>query len=242
MTGQGNGQPGNGQPGYAQPGNGQSAFVITVDGPSAAGKGTLARRLARHFGFAFLDTGALYRGVGLGVSRQGLDPADESVAIAAAEGLRPEILEDPALRDEATSRAASVVAAIPGVRAAILNWQRDFARRPPNSCTGAVLDGRDIGTVVCPDATAKLFITASVEARAQRRLKELQARQLQQGGETAIYARVLQDMQERDTRDQGRSISPTKPAADALIIDTSDLTADQVFDQALAFIASKMKA
>jgi len=219
-----------------------SSFVITVDGPSAAGKGTLARRLAAHFGFAFLDTGALYRGVGLTVLRQGLDPADESAAIAAAEGLRADILGDPALRDEATSRAASVVAAIPGVRAAILNWQRDFASRPPNACKGAVLDGRDIGTVVCPGAQAKLFITASLEARAQRRLKELQARQLQQGGETAIYARVLQDMQERDARDQGRSISPTKAAADAQIIDTSDLTADQVFDQALAFIARKMKA
>jgi cytidylate kinase len=219
-----------------------SSFVITVDGPSAAGKGTLARRLAAHFGFAFLDTGALYRGVGLTVLRQGLDPADESAAIAAAEGLRADILGDPALRDEATSRAASVVAAIPGVRAAILNWQRDFASRPPNACGGAVLDGRDIGTVVCPGAQAKLFITASLEARAQRRLKELQARQLQQGGETAIYARVLQDMQERDARDQGRSISPTKAAADAQIIDTSDLTADQVFDQALAFIARKMKA
>ncbi len=214
-----------------------TAFVITVDGPSAAGKGTLARRLAAHFGFAFLDTGGLYRGVGLAVLRQGQDPADEKAAIAAAEALRPEILSDPALRDEATSRAASIVAAIPGVRAAILNWQRDFAARPPNSGRGAVLDGRDIGTVVCPDAAAKLFITASVEARAQRRFKELQGR-----GEKAIYARVLQDMQERDARDQGRSISPTKAAADAKIIDTSDLTADQVFDQALAFVASKMKA
>lgn len=219
-----------------------TAFVITVDGPSAAGKGTLARRLAAHFGFAFLDTGALYRGVGLTVLRQGGDPADEKAAIAAARGLRPEILGDPALRDEATSRAASIIAAIPGVRAAILNWQRDFAHQPPNGGSGAVLDGRDIGTVVCPDAPAKLFITASPEARARRRLKELQGRQLQQGGGTAIYARVLQDMQERDARDQGRSISPTKAAADARIIDTSDLTADQVFDQALAFVMSKMTA
>lgn len=214
-----------------------SSFVITVDGPSAAGKGTLARRLAAHFGYAFLDTGALYRGVGLAVLRQGRNPADEKSAVAAAEALRPEILADPALRDEATSRAASIVAAIPGVRAAILNWQREFASRPPNGGGGAVLDGRDIGTVVCPDAPAKLFITASLEARAQRRLKELQGR-----GETAIYARVLQDMQERDARDQGRSISPTKAAADAMIIDTSDLTADQVFDQALAFVTRKMKA
>lgn len=218
-----------------------SSFVITVDGPSAAGKGTLARRLAAHFGFDFLDTGGLYRGVGLAVLRQAKDPADETAAIAAAEALRPDLLGDPALREEATSRAASIVAAIPGVRAAILNWQRDFAANPPKSGRGAVLDGRDIGTVVCPAAQAKLFITASVEARARRRFKELQAR-LQEGGEKAIYARVLQDMQERDARDQGRSISPTKAAADAQIIDTSDLTADQVFDQALAFVMSKMNA
>jgi cytidylate kinase len=218
-----------------------SSFVITVDGPSAAGKGTLARRLAAHFGFDFLDTGGLYRGVGLAVLRAGKDPADETAAIAAAAALRPDLLGDPALREEATSRAASIVAAIPGVRAAILNWQRDFAASPPKSGRGAVLDGRDIGTVVCPAAQAKLFITASVEARARRRFKELQAR-LQEGGEKAIYARVLQDMQERDARDQGRSISPTKAAADAQIIDTSDLTADQVFDQALAFVMSKMNA
>jgi cytidylate kinase len=212
-------------------------FVITVDGPSAAGKGTLARRLAAHFGFDFLDTGALYRGVGLSALRQGLDPADEKAATAAAKALKPEILADPALRAEATSSAASKVAAIPSVRAAILNWQRDFARNAARDSGGAVLDGRDIGTVVCPDADAKLFITASLEARADRRAKELQGR-----GETAIYARVLQDMQERDARDQGRSISPTKPATDALIIDTSGLTADQVFERALAFIATKMKA
>lgn len=214
-----------------------TAFVITVDGPSAAGKGTLARRLAGHFGFDFLDTGGLYRGVGLTVLRAGQDPADEKTAIAAAEALKAELLSDPALRDEATGRAASVVAAIPGVRAALLNWQRDFAARPPKSGRGAVLDGRDTGTVVCPAAQAKLFISASMEARAQRRFKELQGR-----GEKAIYARVLQDMQERDARDQGRSIAPTKAAEDAKVIDTSDLTADQVFDQALAFVMSKMTA
>ena len=213
------------------------AFIITVDGPSAAGKGTLAKRLARHFGFAFLDTGALYRGVGLALLRQGHNPADPEKAVAAAKALQPAILNDPELRTEAASQAASIVAAIPGVRAAILNWQRDFARRPPNGSGGSVLDGRDTGTVVCPDAPAKLFITASAEARALRRFRELQAR-----GETAIYARVLQDMQERDARDRARPISPTKAAEDAETIDTSDLTADQVFDQALAFVTSKMKA
>jgi cytidylate kinase len=212
-------------------------FVVTVDGPSAAGKGTLARRLASHYGFEFLDTGSLYRGAALAVLRQGLDPADETAATTAAKALKADILGDPAIRAETTSAAASKVAAIPSVRAAILNWQRDFARDAARNSGGAVLDGRDIGTVVCPGADAKLFITASPEARAERRVKELQAR-----GERAIYARVLQDMQERDARDQGRSISPTKPATDALIIDTSDLTADQVFERALAFIESKMKA
>src|SRR5690242_18568537 len=215
----------------------KSGFVITVDGPSAAGKGTLARRLASRYGFEFLDTGSLYRGAALSVLRQGLDPADENAATAAARALKPAILGDPEIRAETTSAASSKLAAIPSVRAAILNWQRDFARDAARNSGGAVLDGRDIGTVVCPDADAKLFITASAEARAERRVKELQAR-----GETAIYARVLQDMQERDARDQGRSISPTKPATDALIIDTSDLTADQVFERALAFIESKMKA
>jgi CMP/dCMP kinase len=215
----------------------KAAFIITIDGPSAAGKGTLAKRLAQYFGFAFLDTGALYRGVALTLLRQGHDPADTEKAIAAAKALKPDILSDPELRTEATSLAASVVAAIPGVRDAVLYWQRDFAHRPPNGSRGAVLDGRDIGTVVCPDAPAKLFITASVEARARRRFQELQAR-----GETAIYARVLQDMQERDARDRARPISPTKAAENAETIDTSDLTADQVFDQALAFVTSKMNA
>jgi CMP/dCMP kinase len=158
------------------PGSKKRGFVITVDGPSAAGKGTLARRLASHFGFEFLDTGSLYRGVGLSVLRQGLDPADEKAATAAAKALQPDLLGDPAIRSESTSAAASKVAAIPSVRAAILNWQRDFARDAASTSGGAVLDGRDIGTVVCPDADAKLFITASVQARADRRVKELQAR------------------------------------------------------------------
>ena len=209
-------------------------LVIAVDGPSAAGKGTLARRIADHYRLAYLDSGLLYRGVGLTLLRQGIDPAEESKAILAAEQFRPDILEDAELRSEAAGDMASRVAAIPGVRKALIGWQRAFARSPGEGLEGAVIDGRDIGTVIAPDATAKLFVTATIEARAQRRFKELQER-----GEGAIYARVLQDMIARDARDQARSTSPLKAATDALVIDTSGLSADQVFDRAKAFIDLK---
>jgi cytidylate kinase len=212
------------------------SLIIALDGPAAAGKGTLARRLAGHYRLAYLDTGALYRAVGVAVLRQGLDPAQESAAVAAAETLSPALLGDPEIRTEAGGQAASKVAAIPAVRAALLDWQRRFAAQPPagadgRAAAGAILDGRDIGTVVCPDAPVKLFITASMEARAQRRFKELQEK-----GAGAIYARVLQDMQERDARDQERAVAPLTAAPDALVIDTSAMTADQVFDQAVAYI------
>jgi cytidylate kinase len=212
------------------------SLTIALDGPAAAGKGTLARRLAGHYRLAYLDTGALYRAVGVAVMRQGLDPSQESAAVAAAEKLSPALLTDPEIRTEAGGQAASKVAAIPAVRAALLDWQRRFAAQPPAGAdgaamAGAILDGRDIGTVVCPDARIKLFITASMEARAQRRFKELQEK-----GPGAIYARVLQDMQERDARDQERAVAPLAAAPDALVIDTSAMTADQVFDQAIAYI------
>jgi cytidylate kinase len=211
-------------------------FVIALDGPAAAGKGTLARRLAEKYRLAYLDTGSLYRGVGVAVLRQGLDPATESAATAAAKQLDPAILTDPEIRSELGGQAASKVGAIPAVRQALLDWQRHFANHPPagpdgTPRQGAILDGRDIGTVVCPDAKVKLFVTASTEARAQRRFKELQEK-----GPGAIYARVLQDMQERDARDQERAVAPMLPAADALVIDTSALNADQVFDLAIAHI------
>ena len=211
-------------------------LVIALDGPAAAGKGTLARRLAEHYSLAYLDSGTLYRGVGLAVLRQGLDPANETTATAAAVALQPEILAEPEIRVEATSQAASKVAAIPGVRAALLDWQRRFAAHPPAGRTGAVLDGRDIGTVVCPTAKVKIFITATVEARARRRFNELQEK-----GESVIYARVLEDMRERDARDTVRSTSPMKPADDALIIDTSALDADQVFERARAYIDRRLQ-
>jgi len=214
-----------------------AALVIAVDGPSAAGKGTLARRLATHYRLRFLDSGLLYRGVALALSRQGIDSEDESAAIEAARQFQPDLLEDPNLRAESVGELASRVAAIPGVRQALLHWQREFATSLTPGMQGAVIDGRDIGTVICPDATAKIFITATTEARAERRFKELQER-----GEGAIYARVLQDMIARDARDQARSASPLRAAPDALVIDTSRLSADQVFDRAKAFIDLKIAA
>ncbi|MDH3235804.1 MAG: (d)CMP kinase [Alphaproteobacteria bacterium] len=206
-------------------------MIVTIDGPAAAGKGTLARRLALALGLAYLDTGALYRAVGLSVLRAGGDPADKAAAVEAAENLDRSILDEPELRGDAAANAASKVAAIPAVRKELLVFQRDFAANPPAGKKGAVLDGRDIGTVVCPDADVKLFITASAEARAERRLKELQAR-----GIEAIYATVLQDMKERDARDQARAVAPLVPAEDAHILDTTDLDVDEAFEQALAIV------
>lgn len=208
-------------------------MIIAIDGPAAAGKGTLARRLARHFGLAVLDTGLLYRAVGLKVVRQGDDPSDAAAAAAAAQGLGPGDLEVSDLRGEAVAAAASKVAAIPAVRAALLDFQKNFADHPPGSAKGAVLDGRDIGTVVCPDADAKIFITASVEVRARRRLKELRDRGLE-----AIPSRVLHDMKERDARDSGRHAAPLVPAKDAFVLDTSDVDAAQAFAAALDHIKS----
>jgi cytidylate kinase len=199
-------------------------LTIAIDGPAAAGKGTLARRLAAEYNLAYLDSGSLYRGTALTLLRANREAPDEPAAVAAAQKLQPELLSDPELRAEATGRLASKVAAIPAVRAALLDWQRGFAKAPPAGKRGAVLDGRDIGTVVLPDAMVKFYITASDEARAMRRFQELQAK-----GENAIYARVLEDMRERDSRDTARSTAPMRPAEDALIIDTSALDADQVF-------------
>jgi cytidylate kinase len=208
--------------------------IVAVDGPAASGKGTLARRLARHFGFAYLDTGLLYRAVGMAVLRAGGDPADPEAAAKAARALEPTALADPELRGDRAAGAASQVAAIPAVRRELLDLQRDFAKSPPDGATGAVLDGRDIGTVVCPDARAKLFVTASLEARAERRLKELRER-----GVEAIHSRVLEDMQERDARDRKRAASPLVPAADAYVLDTTELDADAAFAQALDYINSR---
>lgn len=207
-------------------------MIIAIDGPAAAGKGTLARRLAAHFGLAFLDTGGLYRAVGAKVLRAGKSPKDTAAAKVAAESLTAGDLQAPELRSEPVSEAASIVAAQPAVRAALLDFQRSFARRPPGGEKGAVLDGRDIGTVICPEPDViKFFVFASLEARAQRRFQELQAR-----GDSATYARVQQDMIDRDQRDQSRGIAALKPAPDAYSLDTTGLNPDEVFQAALEHI------
>ena len=195
--------------------------VIAVDGPAASGKGTLARRLAAYYGLRHLDTGLVYRAVGLKVLHQGLDPVAAAKAVALAD------LDGSELRGEEVGNAASKVAAIPEVRTALRSLQRRFAEVPP----GAVLDGRDIGTVVFPDAGAKIFIDASPEVRAERRHRELIGR-----GVASIYSRVLQDMKARDARDRGRDVAPLTPARGAFVIDSSKLDADGVFALAVAYI------
>ncbi len=210
-------------------------MIIAIDGPSAAGKGTLARRLAAALDFAFLDTGLIYRAVGAKVLARGLAPADGAAAAREAADLRSQDLERADLRAEPVSQAASEVAAHREVRAALLAFQRRFAAAPPGGKAGAVLDGRDIGTVVCPDAEVKVFLTASVEARAERRSKELRER-----GEEAIYPRVLQEMQDRDTRDSGRAAAPLKPADDAIVLDTTEMDSDAVFETVLAVAQARL--
>lgn len=208
--------------------------VIAIDGPAAAGKGTLARRVAAELGFDYLDTGLIYRAVGMNVDRAGFDPADPARAGEAARDLQPEDLQADDLRGDDAAQAASKVAAIPDVRAALLDFQRRFAARPPSG-KGAVLDGRDIGTVVCPDAGIKLYVTASAETRARRRLLELQGK-----GVATTFETVLDDMRQRDERDSQRAVAPLKPADDAHLLDTSDLDADAAFDAAIAFIRAKL--
>lgn len=205
-------------------------MIIAIDGPAGAGKSTIARRIAQHFGIAHLDTGSLYRAVALRALALG-DPADPAIAARAARALDLSLLEDHRLRDDDVTAVSSLVAAIPTVREALLGFQRDFAHRPG----GAVLDGRDIGTVVCPDADAKLFLTATPEARASRRSRELQG---DAGG--SIYHRVLADMNARDARDSVRHAAPLVAAADAIVIDTSSLDADAAFAAALAAIAGRL--
>ncbi len=211
--------------------------VIAIDGPAASGKGTLARRLAKHFDYAHLDTGLLYRAVGMACIPGGDDEIDAEAAADAARNLTPAQLEDPALRGEVAAIMSSKVAAIPAVREALVDFQRRFAAVPPGGKAGAILDGRDIGTVICPDADHKIFVSASAEARAERRVKELRDR-----GLDAIYARVLQDMKERDARDSSRSVAPLVPADDAFLLDTTSLDANAAFASALEFITSRNRS
>jgi len=198
------------------------SFTIAIDGPAAAGKGTISRAVAAHFGFDHLDTGLLYRAVGARMLAG-------DAPIAAAQALTPEDLAAPGLRSAEVAEAASKVAVIPEVRAALVQFQKDFARREP----GAVLDGRDIGTVICPEAEVKLFVTASAEVRAERRFLELREKD-----PTADYDQVLADVKARDERDSSRATAPLKPAEDAVLIDTSTLSIDEAVAAAIAAIST----
>ncbi|MBO9409959.1 MULTISPECIES: (d)CMP kinase [unclassified Ruegeria] len=202
------------------------SFTVAIDGPAAAGKGTISKGVAAHFGFAHLDTGLLYRAVGRR-TLEGMDP------IAAAQALTAEELQQGDLRTAEIAQAASKVAVIPEVRAALVDFQRAFAKR----AGGAVLDGRDIGTVICPNAEAKLFVTASAEVRAERRYLELSAK-----GANVTRDQVLADVRERDARDAERSTAPMKPAEDAVQLDTSDLSIEDALAQAIALIEQKKPA
>ena len=204
--------------------------IIAIDGPAAAGKGTLARRLAAELRLPYLDTGLLYRAVGRLVLDVGGDPSDPAMAEAAARRLEPTDLERGDLRGPAADAAASAVAAVPGVRAALLDFQRGFATKG-----GAVLDGRDIGTVIFPDAPAKLFVTASPAERARRRWLEVRAK-----GSDADLATVERDMRERDERDAARAAAPMRPADDAVVLDTSEMDAEAAFQAALAAVRARL--
>ncbi|MGE3067315.1 MAG: d(CMP) kinase [Hyphomicrobiaceae bacterium] len=206
-------------------------MIIAIDGPAASGKGTLARRIAAHFNLAYLDTGSLYRAVARDVRRSGGGTNDPVAAAAAARKLDPATLGDPGLRDPGVGEAASLVARVPEVRAALLEFQRAFARQPQ----GAVLDGRDIGTVVLPDADVKIFVTASPEVRARRRHLELVAR-----GEDITYEHVLDVIRRRDERDSGRETAPMRPASDAILLDTSDLDIEAALEAAVGSILRKI--
>jgi CMP/dCMP kinase len=204
--------------------------IIAIDGPAAAGKGTLARRLAATLGLPYLDTGLLYRAVGRRVLDVGGDPGDPAAAESAARSLRPVDLDRSDLRGPLADSAAASVAVIAGVRAALLAFQRDFAAR-----NGAVLDGRDIGTVIFPDADAKLFVTATLAERARRRWLELRAK-----GMDADIATVEEDMRQRDAKDAARATAPLRVADDAYQLDTSDMDAEAAFKSALAFIRTRV--
>jgi cytidylate kinase len=207
-----------------------TGLVIAVDGPAAAGKGTLARRVAATLGLAYLDTGLLYRATGRRVLDAAADPRDPAMAAAAARSLTPADLARGDLRGPEADLAASAVAAIPAVRAALLDWQRNFGRRH-----GAVLDGRDIGTVVFPEAPVKLFVTASLAERARRRFLELQAR-----GAAADPGRVAAELRARDEQDSNRTVAPLVPATDATVLDTTTLDADAAFAAAMVVIRQRL--
>lgn len=205
-------------------------MIIAVDGPTASGKGTISKELAKHFALPFLDTGLLYRAVAWTLSEQGGD-ADNAADALAACVFDGALLDNPGLRSEVVGGLASRVSVHPEVRRALDKRQKDFAYQP----AGAVLDGRDIGTVIAPDADAKLFVTASSEARAVRRYEEMKRR-----GERVNFDDILADILQRDDRDQNRTMAPLKPAADAVLLDTTNLTIDAAIQQAIALVNAKI--
>lgn len=210
-----------------------AGLVIAVDGPAASGKGTLARRLSAHYGLPYLDTGLLYRMVARAMLDAGHAIGDAQAAAAVVSTFRDDGFAEDSLRGREIGEAASVVAAMPAVRSGLIERQRRFAAQP----AGAVLDGRDIGTVICPQARAKLFVTATPEVRAARRHKELAGR-----GETATFEGILADIRRRDARDSGRSDAPLKAAEDAIILDTSALTVDEAVAAAIDIVELRRKA
>lgn len=208
-------------------------MIVAVDGPLASGKGTIARALADRFGLPHLDTGSLYRATGLAVIEAGLDASDAEGCAALARKLDIAAIDEDRIRTAEAGAMASKVAAIPQVRDALFELQRDFATRPG----GAILDGRDIGTVICPDADVKLFVTAEAETRARRRWEELRAK-----GETLSFETMLEQTRERDRRDAGRPDAPMKPAEDATLLDTSSLSIDAAVATAIRIVENRQKA
>jgi cytidylate kinase len=202
-------------------------MIIAIDGPAASGKGTLGSRLARHYGFRHLDTGLLYRAVAKALIDAGTSPQDKDAAVKAARALDHAHLDRHALQSDAIGTAASIVSAVPEVRAVLLEYQRAFAAKPP----GAVLDGRDIGTVIAPQAEVKIFLVAAAEERARRRMKEMEKR-----GEKADFDGILADIQARDERDTCRAVSPLKPAPDAHLLDTTHLDIDAAIRAAIDIV------
>ena len=213
-----------------------SSIVIAVDGTAASGKGTLAKKLARHFGFAHLDSGALYRLTALAVLEAKGDPQNEADALKGAQTIDFNRAGDPAIRTDVVGKAASHVAAIPAVRDALLDFQRNFLAHPPGGSPGAVMDGRDIGTVICPSATAKLYVDARLPVRARRRWAELKAMGIRRTEQD-----VVTELGARDQADKNRAISPLKQAPDADLLDTSDLGIDAAFAAALALVSPKVE-
>ena len=207
-------------------------MIVAIDGPAASGKGTLGKRIAAHYGLAHLDTGKLYRAVARDTLAMGKSPKDASAALIAAKALDLATLGDPHLMDGRLGEAASIVASHPDVRQELLAYQRAFARQKP----GAVLDGRDIGTVICPDADVKLFVTAAPEERARRRYRELC-----EAGNSIAEAEVLADIKRRDERDKSRAAAPLRMAEDAVLLDTTNLDIDAAFKAAIDLIDAAMR-